>query len=290
MAISVNPFYHQDSGTISYLLVDAASKSAVIIDSVLDFDIASGKLDASLADAQLRFAHQHKLNIEWIFETHAHADHLSAATYLKNKTGAKTVIGKGICNVQQHFSHVYDNSQSSPGSEFDYLVSDAQVIQFGQHEITVLATPGHTDDSVSYLIDGNVFVGDTLFMPDGGTARCDFPGGDAEQLWESIERIHSLPGDTKIWVCHDYQPGGRSLKMQTTVTESRLQNIHANEAVSKADYVKMRNERDATLAVPRLLYPSLQVNLRGGRLPEPAKNGVRYISIPLTENLSAPGV
>lgn len=281
MTISVKPFFHDDSGTISYVLVDSASKYAAIIDSTLDFDIASGEVSATMADAQLTYVRDESLTIEWILETHAHADHLSAAHYLKSKTGAKTAIGRGIVNAQHHFSHLFGEQHNYREAPFDQLLGDGDVFKLGEDDISVLATPGHTNDSVSYLIDDNIFVGDTLFMPDSGTARCDFPGGDASKLWASIKRIHNLPDHTKIWVCHDYQPGGRKLQMQTTVAKSKQQNIHVNPKVNESDYVAMRNARDASLAIPRLLFPSLQVNLWGGHLPKPKANGVRYITIPI---------
>lgn len=285
MSVSVKPFFHQDTGTASYVVVDSTGQSAVIIDSVLDLDLPSGKIAATIADQQLAYIKEQGLTLEWILETHAHADHLSSAAYLQKKTGVKIAVGQGIMDVQQHFSHLFvqpPEPNKQPGG-FDRLLTEQDCLRFGKSEIHIMATPGHTDDSISYLIDENVFVGDTLFMPDGGTARCDFPGGSAEKLWTSIEKIYQLPQDTKIWVCHDYQPNGRDLSVQTTVAESKAKNIHINHKTNKDDYIKMRNERDKTLAVPRLLYPSLQVNLRAGTLPDPAKNGVRYLSIPLTD-------
>ncbi len=287
MSISVHPFFHKDSGTASYVVTDDSRKHGVIIDSVLDFDIFSGQVAASLANQQLSFIEEQGIEIDWILETHAHADHLSAAAYLQNKVGASTAIGKGIEDVQRNFNHVFTRSMSSVGEKkvFDQLLTDGQVLQFGDSQIQVMATPGHTDDSVSYLIDNHIFVGDTLFMPDSDTARCDFPGGSASKLWASIKRIHALPEDTNIWVCHDYQPNGKEVNVQTTVLDSKLNNIHVNPEVNEKDYISMRTKRDKTLSVPRLIYPSLQVNLWGGALPAKAKNGMQYFSIPLTTNI-----
>lgn len=279
MTIQVHSFFHQSTGTASYLLTDNVTKQAAIIDSVLDFDIASGISSATIPNQQMQWLTDNDFQLLWILETHAHADHLSAAQYLKQRTNAQTLIGKGIISAQQNFKDTL--IPLSQPSDFDRLLDDGECVILGQSKLKVINTPGHTDDSVSYLVEDNVFVGDTLFMPDGGTARCDFPGGSAEQLWESIAKIHALPKHTKIWVCHDYQPQGREVKIQTTVEESHKSNIHVNSQVSKAEFIKMRTERDATLAVPSLLYPSLQVNLRAGKLPNKQANGQRYISIPM---------
>ena len=255
MTVSVKSFFHSDTGTSSYLVADSSGQYAVIIDSVLDLDLPSGKVGASIADAQIAFAKQHGLTIVWILETHAHADHLSSAAYLQAKTQAKIAVGQGITSVQKHFKHLFPElDTASHTSGFDRLLTEQDCLEFGESEIKVMATPGHTDDSISYLIDDNVFVGDTLFMPDGGTARCDFPGGSAEKLWASIENIYQLPDDTKIWVCHDYQPDGREVLVQTTVAESKANNIHINQHTLKNDYVSMRNNRDKTLAVPGFCY------------------------------------
>lgn len=286
MTVSVNSFFHQATGTASYVVVDSSQKYAVVIDSVLDLEMGSGKVSSSIADQQLAFIKSYNLQLVWILETHAHADHLTAAHYIKSNTQAAVVIGEGILQVQQHFSGLFSKhpALAEDANGFDYLVKDQEVLTFGESEIQVLSTPGHTDDSVSYLIHNNLFVGDTLFMPDGGTARCDFPGGNAEKLWHSIEKIHNLDGNTRIWVCHDYQPEGREVQIQTTVADSRAHNIHINQHTQKEAYIKMRNTRDKGLPAPKLLYPSLQVNLWGGLLPAPNENGKRYLSIPLTEN------
>jgi len=286
MSVSVKSFFHPDTGTASYMVVDTSGKYAVIIDSMLDLDLASGEISASVADKQLNYAKEHQLKIVWILETHAHADHLTSAAYLQQKTQAKIAVGQGITEVQQHFKQWFTQplSMAEKPSGFDRLLTEQDYLSFGESQIKIFATPGHTDDSISYLIEDNVFVGDTLFMPDGGTARCDFPGGSAEKLWSSIEKIYELPADTKIWVCHDYQPNGREVSVQTTVADSKANNIHINERTRKQDYVLMRNTRDKSLAVPRLLYPALQVNLNAGKLPQPAENGVQYLTIPLKVN------
>ncbi len=285
MTVSVNSFFHQDTGTASYLVVDASGKYAVIIDSVLDLDLPSGEVGATIADQQLDFAKQHNLSIEWILETHAHADHLSAAAYLKEKTQAKVAVGQGITQVHQYFAHLKTSDQTNDQLNcFDVLLTEQSLLPFGDSEIQIIATPGHTDDSISYLIEDNVFVGDTLFMPDGGTARCDFPGGSAEKLFNSIQKIYQLPEQTKIWVCHDYQPNGRKILVQTTVAESKAKNIHITAKTEVQDYVTMRENRDKTLSVPKLLYPSLQVNLTGGTLPKPDENGISFLRIPLSIN------
>lgn len=289
MAVQVKVFFHQDTGTLSYLVVDSRTQHAVIIDSVLDFDLASGEVKAEFANRQLAYLADNSLELVWILDTHAHADHLSAANYLRTQTGAKTVIGQGISEVQSRFAPTFNRATCEPGEQpdFDYLLVEGQQLAFGSAVLSGLSTPGHTSDSLSYLIEDNVFVGDTLFMPDGGTARCDFPGGDAEVLWDSIARLHELPDHYKIWVCHDYQPDGRELRYQTTVKESRESNIHVSRDRQKSEYVALRKKRDATLGAPKLLYPSLQVNLWGASLPECESNGVRYIKIPLTDKITS---
>jgi len=288
MAVQVKVFFHHDTGTLSYLVVDSRMQHAVIIDSVLDFDIASGEVKAEFANQQLAYIADNNLKLVWILDTHAHADHLSAANYLRTKTGAKTVIGQGITEVRSRFSQTFNRATSGSGEQpdFDCLLAEGQQLTFGSASLSGISTPGHTSDSLSYLIEDNVFVGDTLFMPDAGTARCDFPGGDADILWDSIARLHGLPDHYKIWVCHDYQPDGRELRYQTTVKESRESNIYVGSHRQKSEYVALRKKRDATLGTPKLLYPSLQVNLWGASLPECESNGVRYIKIPLTDRLT----
>lgn len=280
--IKVEPFYDTNTGTGSYVVYDDTSRAALIIDAVLNFDVASGRLEFDLANQQLDFIKTQNLQLNYICETHAHADHLSAAAYLRQHSQARTVISEGIGEVQQQFSKRFNKPVTEDQTQlYDILVNDGDTLMLGEHTLTVMATPGHTPDSVSYLIEGNIFVGDTLFMPDVGTARCDFPGGDAHQLYQSIQKIHALPDATLIWVCHDYPPKHRQVQLNTPVEESRNNNIHANTSISEARFVELRTQRDVTLNVPRLLYPALQVNLWGALLPEKEAGGQRFIKIPL---------
>ena len=283
-AAHIEMFFDKDSSTFSYVVADLVSKHAVIIDPVLDYDAAAGLVSTQGADAMLAYISKAQLQIDWILETHAHADHLSAAHYLKQKTGAPVAIGEGIKKVQQTFKLVFniaDDELMAKGDYFDKLFSDNETFSIGSLKAKVINTPGHTNDSVSYLIEDNLFVGDSLFMPDSGTARCDFPGGDAHILFHSIQRIYQLPEQTKIFMCHDYQPGGRELKYQTTVAEQKALNIHVKADTPEQEFVQKREARDKTLAVPRLIYPSVQVNIRAGELPKAADNGVSYMKIPL---------
>lgn len=283
---TIEMFFDKDSSTFSYVVADASSGMAAVIDPVLDYDAAAGQVSTAGADNILAYLAANKLTLQWILETHAHADHLSAAHYLKNKTGAPVAIGEGIKKVQQTFKLVFnigDDELLAKGDYFDKLFVDNETFSIGGLEAKVINTPGHTNDSVSYLIAGNLFVGDSLFMPDAGTARCDFPGGDAHVLYRSIQRIYQLPDDTQIFMCHDYQPNGRELKYQTSVLEQKTQNIHVKADTPDQEFVQKREARDKTLAVPRLIYPSVQVNIRGGQLPRAEQNGVSYIKIPLKQ-------
>lgn len=280
----IKMFFDTDSSTCSYVVADNQTKRAAIIDPVLNYDAEAGAVSTEAADEILAYLQQEQLSLEWILETHAHADHLSAADYLKVKTGAPIGIGDGIKKVQQTFKLVFnfdDTELLAKGDYFDKLFQDNEQFYIGNIRAQVMNTPGHTNDSISYLIADNLFVGDSLFMPDGGTARCDFPGGDAHVLYQSIQRIYQLPDDTVIYICHDYQPGGRPLRYKTTVAEQKQQNIHVKAATTEQDFVQKRQARDKTLAVPRLIYPAVQVNIRGGQLPKAAANGVSYIKIPL---------
>lgn len=280
----IEMFFDNDSSTFSYLLVDNSSKVAALIDPVLDYDAAAGMVDTRSADQVLAYLRQHQLSLVWILETHAHADHLSAAHYLRQKTGARVGIGEGIRKVQQTFKVVFnigDEELTAKGDCFDHLFQDNETFQIGTLTGRVINTPGHTNDSVSYLIAGQLFVGDSLFMPDAGTARCDFPGGDAAVLYQSIQRLYQLPDETPMYMCHDYQPNGRELRYKTTVGEQKRQNIHVAAQTLQQDFVQKRTARDQTLAVPKLIYPSVQVNIRGGQLPAKEGNGTAYIKIPL---------
>lgn len=283
-SLHIEMFFDHDSSTFSYVVADLQSKQAAIIDPVLNYDAAAGAVSTADADKLLSYLTTNGLTLQWILETHAHADHLSAAHYLKQKTGATIGIGEGIRKVQQTFKVVFniaDTELQATGDYFDQLFADNEQFKIGNLQATVINTPGHTNDSVSYLIAGNLFVGDSLFMPDSGTARCDFPGGDAHILFHSIQRIYQLPAETVIYMCHDYQPNGRELRYKTTVLEQKTNNIHVKADTLETDFVAKREARDKTLAVPRLIYPAVQVNIRGGQLPQAEDNGQRYIKIPL---------
>ncbi len=283
MALVINPFFHSATGTYAYLVADESSRDAVIIDPVLDFDPASGRVETLFADALLAEVHQRRLAVGWILETHVHADHLTAAAYLRAELpGARVGVGAGVTAVQSHFRGVFNLGADFPadGQQFDRLFADGERVDAGRLEIEVLATPGHTDDGVSYRIGDAVFVGDTLFAPDVGTARCDFPGGDAGRLYDSLQRLLALPPATRMFLCHDYPPGGREPMAETTVAAQRERNQHLIGR-DRAAYVAFREQRDAGLAAPRLLLPALQVNLRGGRLPPAEDNGTTYLKLPL---------
>ena len=284
--VHIEMFFDKDSSTFSYVVADTHSRQAAVIDPVLDYDAAAGTVSTGGADKILSYLAQQQFTLQWILETHAHADHLSAADYLKRKTGAPIAIGEGIKKVQQTFKLVFnldDDELTAKGDYFDKLFSDNETFTIGNVNARVINTPGHTNDSVSYLIAGNLFVGDSLFMPDAGTARCDFPGGDAHILFRSIQRIYQLPDDTRIFICHDYQPNGRELRYLTSVAEQKAANIHVKADTPEQEFVQKRETRDKTLAVPRLIYPAVQVNIRGGQLPSAEQNGVSYIKIPLKQ-------
>ena len=280
----IDAFFDEATNSVSYLVSDPVSRSAAIIDALLDFDPGSGDISTEPADEILRRAAEKGSKIEWLLETHAHADHLSAANYLRGRTGAKLAIGSGIREVQRVFGSLLKAEDVRPdGSDFDLLLNDGDKLPLGELQIEVMATPGHTPACVSYRIGDAVFVGDTLFMPDYGTARCDFPGGCAHQLYRSIRRILSLPPETRLFLCHDYKAPGRDrFAWETTVGEQRDRNVHLAGEKSEDEYVAMRRARDATLCAPKLLYPAIQVNIRAGRLPPPEENGRRYLKIPIS--------
>jgi glyoxylase-like metal-dependent hydrolase (beta-lactamase superfamily II) len=279
----IKAFFDQSTNTVSYLAWDPATMDGVVIDPVLDFDHRSGKATVESADRLLAEAEQRGIRLGMVLETHAHADHLSGAPYIKLKTGAKVAIGEHIRDVQKIFRPVFNALDvSGDGSEFDRLFKDGERFTIGTIDCEVLYTPGHTPACVSYRIGDAVFVGDTLFMPDFGTARADFPGGDARTLYRSIQRVLSLPPETRLFMCHDYKaPGREHFAWETTVAEERARNVHVHEGVSEDEFVKMRTARDATLATPLLLLPSIQVNMRAGRLPPAEGNGVRYLKVPV---------
>lgn len=276
----IRSFFDAATNTISYLVSDPVSRQAAIIDPVLDFDPKSARLSTASADAVLAAAREADLRIVWILETHAHADHLSAADHLRHLTGAEVVIGRHIEAVQQTFGALFETE--APTRVFDRLVGEGDILKLGDLDIRVLHTPGHTPACVTYLIADAAFVGDTLFMPDYGTARADFPGGDAATLYRSIRKILALPPETRIFVCHDYLPAGRSTyAWETTVAAERAHNIHVHDGVGEADFVAMREARDATLAAPVLILPSLQVNIQAGALPAPSAKGRVFLKLPV---------
>jgi glyoxylase-like metal-dependent hydrolase (beta-lactamase superfamily II) len=279
----IRAFFDEPTNTVSYLVWDPATMEGVAIDPVLNFDHRSGKATVESADAMLAGAQKRGVRIAIVLETHAHADHLSGAPYIKMKTGAKVAIGEHIRDVQRIFRPVFNATDvSGDGSEFDHLFKDGEHFKVGTIDAEVIYTPGHTPACVSYKIGDAVFVGDTLFMPDFGTARADFPGGDARALYRSIKRLLSLPPATRLFMCHDYKaPGRDEYAWETTVGEEAAKNVHVHEGVSEDEFVNMREARDATLAAPLLLLPSIQVNIRAGKLPPAEANGVRYLKVPV---------
>ena len=285
----IRAFFDEATNTISYLVGDPATRQAAVIDPVLDFDPASGEVDTDSADEILAFAEQDGWQISWALETHAHADHLSAAPYFKAKTGATIGIGEHIRDVQKIFRPVFGaDDVKTDGSDFDKLFADGEHFRIGSLDAKVLYTPGHTPADVCYMVGDAVFVGDTLFMPDYGTARADFPGGDARQLYRSIKRILDLPPQTRLFTCHDYKaPGRDSYAWESTVAEQRQRNPHIRDGICEDEFVAMREARDATLKPPKLLLPAIQVNIRGGRLPPAEANGVSYLMIPVKPKVRA---
>ncbi|MDG2519844.1 MBL fold metallo-hydrolase [Lysobacter soli] len=285
MKPDIQPFFHADSNTWTYLVRDPSGVAAAIIDPVLDFDAKAARTSTTSAQKVVDAARERGLDVQWILETHAHADHLSAAQWLKSQwPNARVAIGAGIVDVQKSFAPVFnlDDSFCTDGSQFDRLFADTDTFRIGAIDARVIAVPGHTSDSCAYLVGDALFTGDSLFMPDGGTARCDFPGGDARTLFRSIRRLFDLlPDDTRVFVCHDYGPGGREVACETTIGAQRRDNIHVREGIPENDYVAQRTARDATLAMPALILPAVQTNIRAGALPPPDTNGVRYLRIPI---------
>ena len=283
MSAIVQAFFDTQTATVSYVVACPITRAAAIIDPVLDFNFKSGHTDTKSADKILAYAQAQGYGVEWILETHAHADHLSAARYLQERLGGRIAIGERIREVQATFKKLYNLERSflPDGSQFDHLFKDGEQFSIGEISCTALLVPGHTPADMAYLIDGAVFVGDTLFMPDVGSARADFPGGDARVLYRSMKRILDLPSETRIYVCHDYPPQSREAAWQTTVAEQRAANIHVRDGISEDEFVTMRSTRDATLDVPTLILPAIQVNVRAGQLPPEDDNGVSYLRIPL---------
>ena len=285
MAIKIKNFFDQDTATFTYIVSDESSKKAAVVDSVLNYDQYSGRTSTKSADEVIKFITENVLTLEWILETHIHADHLTASQYLKEKLGGKIGMGSKIKEVLSFWVPIFNTAHDTPfnGMQFDQLFDDNEVIKLGNVSIKVLHTPGHTPACASYLIEDAIFVGDTIFMPDIGTARTDFPGGSAETMYDSVRRILCFPDNTRIFTCHDYPPEGRSVNYLSTVKEQKEKNILINEAISKSQYVEIRNKRDEGKAVPKLLLPSIQFNLRAGAFEKPEKNGVEYIKIPINK-------
>ena len=279
----VTGFIDPITGTVSYVVADATCRRAAIIDPVLGYDFRSGHTDTAAADALIAHVRDNGLGVDWILETHAHADHLSSAQYLKAQLGGRIAIGEHIRLVQQTFRDIYNLETGflADGSQFDQLFADGEAFHIGTLEARALRVPGHTPADIAYRVGDAVFTGDTLFMPDVGTARADFPGGDAATLYRSIRRLLALPAATRVFVCHDYPPQGRTARWETTIAEQRARNIHVHDGVSESEFVGMRNARDATLEMPTLMLPSIQVNIRAGATPPPENNGVSYLKIPL---------
>jgi glyoxylase-like metal-dependent hydrolase (beta-lactamase superfamily II) len=279
----IDAFFDEATYTVTYLVTDPQTKRAAIVDPVLDYDHKSGKASTKSAERVLAKAAERQASVDWILETHAHADHLTAAPLLKSRTGARVVIGEHIRDVQKIFKRVFNAADvSEDGREFDRLVSDGETLPLGNLAIEVMHLPGHTPADVAYRIGDAVFVGDTIFMPDYGTARADFPGGDAATLYRSIRRLLSLPAETRLFMCHDYKaPGREQYAWETSVGDERARNVHVHDGVAEAEFVAMRKKRDATLAAPVLLLPSVQVNIRAGHLPPPDDNGQSYLRIPV---------
>lgn len=284
MKPEVKTFFHEPTFTATHVVWDPEAKNAAIVDSVLDYDHKAGRTSTEAADALIAFVEEQGLTVDWILETHAHADHLTAAPYLKEKLGGKIAIGDHIKDVQTVFKGVFNAEESfrTDGSQFDHLFMDGETFTVGTIPAQVIHTPGHTPACLTYVIGDAAFVGDTLFMPDYGTARVDFPGGDGPTLFRSIQKIFSLPPETRLFLCHDYKaPGRDDFVWETTVAEEKARNIHVHDGVSEGEFVKFRTERDATLEMPVLILPSVQVNMRGGHLPPAEDNGISYLKLPV---------
>ena len=284
MIPKVKAFFDEATFTVTYIVYDDVGGHCAVIDSVLDYDPRSGRTSTSSADAVIAFVSEHALKVQWLLETHAHADHITAAPYLQKKLGGFIGIGKHIQEVQGVFKKVFNLEPdfSMSGDQFDHLFSDNEEFYIGKLKVKALHVPGHTPADMAYLVEDQIaFVGDTLFMPDIGTARCDFPGGDAHTLYQSVQRLLNLPQETRLYMCHDYPPDSREPKWETTVKEEREKNIHIHEGVTEEEFIVMRKRRDESLAMPTLILPSIQINIRAGELPAPESNGLSYLKIPL---------
>ncbi|WP_027853867.1 MBL fold metallo-hydrolase [Marinobacterium litorale] len=284
MAMHIEAFFHADTFTYSYVVADQVSGQCAVIDSVLDYTAESGQTSTTSADQIVNYIHEHGYTLEWVLETHVHADHLSAAQHIREKLGGKLAIGNQVGRVQETFGRLFNAGPefAADGSQFDHLFADGETFTIGQIPARVIYTPGHTPSCVTYLIGDAAFVGDTLFMPDYGTARCDFPGGDAATLYHSIRKLFELPAETRVFMCHDYKAEGRDEFLnETTIGEEKASNVHVNERISEAQFVQLRQERDSGLGMPKLILPSVQVNMRAGEMPPPEANGIRYLKIPV---------
>lgn len=281
----VHGIFDPGTWTVTYIVYEMVGSACAIIDSVLDYDPKSGRTSHTSADQVIAFVRENKLQVEWILETHAHADHLSAAPYLKAQLGGKTAIGDHITTVQKVFKKIFnlESSFKQDGSQFDHLIKEDEAIRVGNLVGRALYVPGHTPACMAYQFGDAVFTGDTLFMPDVGTARCDFPGGDAKAMYASTRKLLSLPAETRLFMCHDYPPNGREICFESTVAEQRAKNIHVHDGITEAEFVEMRTQRDATLEMPTLILPAVQINIRAGELPPAESNGVPYIKIPLNQ-------
>jgi len=284
MIPKVKAFFDEATFTVTYIVYDDVGGHCAVIDSVLDYDPRSGRTSTNSADAVIAFVSEHDLKVQWLLETHAHADHITAAPYLQKKLGGLIAIGKHIQEVQGVFKKVFNLEPdfSMSGDQFDHLFSDNEEFNIGKLKVKALHVPGHTPADMAYLVEDQIaFVGDTLFMPDIGTARCDFPGGDAHTLYQSVQRLLNLPQETRLYMCHDYPPESREPKWETTVKEEREKNIHIHHGVTEEEFIVMRKRRDESLAMPTLILPSIQINIRAGELPAPESNGLSYLKIPL---------
>ncbi|CAN7230705.1 MBL fold metallo-hydrolase [Trinickia sp. LjRoot230] len=279
----VQPFFDPITSTFSYVVHAGDGSQCAIIDSVLDYDPKSGRTSNTSVEPVIAFVRAHRLRVQWLLETHAHADHLSAAQYLKSELGGKIAIGEQICTVQRTFKDIFNLGAdvAGDGTQFEHLFKPDEAFQIGALMAHALHVPGHTPADMAYVIGDAAFVGDTLFMPDVGSARCDFPGGDAHALYGSVQKLLSLPPETRLFMCHDYPPPSRAACCETTVAVQRRENIHLHDGVAEADFVDMRTRRDRTLGMPTLILPSVQVNIRAGAMPAPESNGVRYLKIPI---------
>ncbi|MBT8561500.1 MBL fold metallo-hydrolase [Polynucleobacter paneuropaeus] len=279
----VKGFFDRDTWTVTYVVYEKPTSSCIIIDSVLSYDPKSGRTHTKMADEVIEFIKKNELKTEWILETHAHADHVTAAPYLRSELGGKVAIGDHISVVQSVFKDIFNLENSFPvdGSQFDRLLKDGEEIHFGKLSFKALFVPGHTPACMAYQVGDAIFVGDTMFMPDVGTARCDFPGGDAHVLYQSMKKILSFPPQTRLFMCHDYPPNGRPVQFETTVADEKKFNIHMHDGITEEQFIEMRKKRDATLEMPVLILPAIQVNIRAGEFPAKESNGVAYLKIPL---------